>query len=59
MIRLRPSEIRYCQDSIGNRFDEKCRHSNAFIGETLDELIEGKINVNDIPPISATKIDGI
>lgn len=57
MVQLRPSEIRYCQDSIRNRFREGCRYSNVLIGETLDKLIEGKLNVDDIPPISAMKTD--
>ncbi|KAK3590396.1 hypothetical protein CHS0354_028506 [Potamilus streckersoni] len=51
--RLKPSDIFYSQDSIMNRF----RHGQAarkMIGETLDDLVERRITVEAIPPISVT-----
>ena len=56
MSNLKPSEIRYSQDSISNTFDSKSRHSYVHIGETLDHLIEGRIAIDDIPEISVQKI---
>ena len=56
MLHLKPSETHYSQDSISNVFDSKSRHPNVFIGQTLDDLIEERIDVSDIPVISAQKI---
>ena len=53
---LKPSELRYSQDSISNTFDSKSRHSYVPIGATLDDLIEGRTYVGDIPEISVQKI---
>jgi len=42
MSLLRPSEIFYSQDSINNTFDRKSQHSYKYIGETLDDICEGR-----------------
>lgn len=55
---MRPSEIRFSQDSIGSTFGRCTSHPNKQIGETLDEILTGKINVNSIPSISVCKKDG-
>ena len=53
MMHLKPSEIRFSQDSISNKFDQP----NVFIGDTLDDLIKGKICIIDIPVISVKKVE--
>lgn len=50
---LRPSEIYYSQNSIGCSFT-----SGEKIGETLDDLCEGRISVHDIPMICVFKVNG-
>ncbi|XP_060572130.1 uncharacterized protein LOC132730265 [Ruditapes philippinarum] len=55
---LRPSNIRYSQDSINNVFDKRCNHSYKPIGETLDAICEGRCSVNDIPTISVVLCNG-
>lgn len=50
-MNLRPSYIFYTQDSISNRFGWSTSHSNMYIGETLDALINGLATVNSIPRI--------
>ena len=50
MLNLKPSEIHYSQNCISRLF----RGSGKPIGETLDELYTGKINVDHIPPITVT-----
>ena len=54
MMYLRPSEIRFSQDSISNKFD----YPNNSIGDTLDDLIKGQIRITDIPNISVKNVDG-
>ncbi|CAC5413382.1 unnamed protein product [Mytilus coruscus] len=49
---LRPTEILYSQDSIANTFERSTRHRNMYIGDTLDELINGSATVTSIPTIS-------
>ena len=56
MLFLKPSEIRFSQDSISNQFDPKSRHADMLIGETLDDLITGCTRVSDIPVISVLKM---
>ena len=58
MAQLKPSKIRYTQDSINNHFDRRGLHRQKLIGETLDDLIEGRINVDDIPKINVVKRNG-
>lgn len=55
---LRPSEIRFSHDSIGRTFGRYTPHPYKPIGETLDDILTGKINVNSIPTISVYKRDG-
>ncbi|KAL3876408.1 hypothetical protein ACJMK2_034257 [Sinanodonta woodiana] len=58
VLSLRPSEIRYSQDSINNVFDAKSTHKNKFIGNTLDDLCTGECSVENIPSISVKRING-
>lgn len=55
---LQPSEIRFSQDSIGRSFGCYTSHPYRPIGETLDDIITGRINVNSIPRISVCKRNG-
>ncbi|KAL3876406.1 hypothetical protein ACJMK2_034255 [Sinanodonta woodiana] len=57
-MKLYPSEIRYSQDSINNVFDNKSTYRYTYIGETLDDLCEGKSNIEDIPTISVVRKNG-
>ncbi|KAK3612470.1 hypothetical protein CHS0354_032086 [Potamilus streckersoni] len=59
ILYLQPSHIRYSQDSINNYFDSKSIHSNIRIGETLDDLCEGRCRIEDIENISVVKKDGM
>lgn len=52
---LRPSDIRFSQDSIGRTFGRCTSHPYKPIGETLDDILKGLINVNCIPGISVYK----
>ncbi|CAG2201990.1 unnamed protein product [Mytilus edulis] len=54
---LKPSNIHYSQDSISNTFGKSTIHSDRYIGETLDDLINGTINVNNIPNISVFRLN--
>lgn len=56
---LRPSEIRFSQDSIELTFGRCTSHPYRPIGETLDDILKGLINVNCIPSISVYKKDGL
>ena len=58
LVELKPSEILYSQDSILNRFCEYTRHANMYIGETLDHLLEGRCNVEDILIMKVLKMNG-
>ena len=57
-MELRPSEIFYSQDSIGNKFGEYTPHRKTYIGETLDQLLNGHCNVESIPNISVVERNG-
>ena len=57
-MELRPSEIFYSQDSIMNRFGDYTPHGNTYIGETLDQLLNGHCNVESMPNISVEKANG-
>ncbi|CAC5413380.1 unnamed protein product [Mytilus coruscus] len=52
LLFLKPSDIHYSQDSISNTFGKSTVHSDKYIGETLDDLINGTVKVNNIPNIS-------
>ncbi|KAH3869877.1 hypothetical protein DPMN_033050 [Dreissena polymorpha] len=54
---LNPAEIFYSQDSINNRF--RNGHRNTYIGDTLDDLISGNLNINNIDPMTVTQIPGL
>lgn len=49
---LFPSEIRYSQLSISNRFGDHSDHPGKYIGETLDELLIKQCRLIDIPKIT-------
>ncbi|XP_060071833.1 uncharacterized protein LOC132551670 [Ylistrum balloti] len=49
---LKPSEIRFTQNSINNVFDKNSRHDCQHIGETLDSLLMGRCEISDIPTIT-------
>lgn len=51
-MELRPSEIRYSQDSIARNFGRSTGHPLRPIGQTLDDILSGRCNVNSIPRIS-------
>lgn len=55
---LRPSEICFSQDSIGRTFGRCTFHAYRPIGETLDDILTGRINVNSIPNISVYNKNG-
>ncbi|XP_021362057.1 uncharacterized protein LOC110455929 [Mizuhopecten yessoensis] len=56
---LRPSQIRFSQDSINNKFDKKSAHAKRPIGETLDALLKGECDISHIPPITVVDRDGV
>ena len=58
MMRLKPSDIMFSQENINNYFDEKSDHGATLIGETLDDLCEGRCLISDIPTIRVMKRDG-
>eukprot|EP00477_Mikrocytos_mackini_P002552 GAHX01002887.1.p1 GENE.GAHX01002887.1~~GAHX01002887.1.p1 ORF type:complete len:345 (+),score=37.46 GAHX01002887.1:299-1333(+) len=55
---LRPSKICFSQDSIGCTFGRCTSHPYRPIGETLDDILTGRINVNSIPSISVYNKNG-
>ena len=58
MLRLKPSEIMFSQATINNVFDRKSRHRHNLVGETLDDICEGRCLINNLPTISVMKRDG-
>jgi hypothetical protein len=57
-MELKPSEIFYSQDSIMNKFGDYTAHGDTYIGETLDQLLNGNCNVQSIPEISVVQMHG-
>ncbi|CAG2230550.1 unnamed protein product [Mytilus edulis] len=55
-MHLRPSEIYFSQNEINNRFDKKSLHRGKNLGETLDELVEGRCSINNIPTVSVKEM---
>jgi hypothetical protein len=51
-MELKPSEICFSQAEINNVFDKRSCHPHKNLGETLDELVEGRCRISDIPTIS-------
>ena len=56
--KLAPSQIRYNQDSISNRFGDNIHHAGQYIGETLDEIIRDPSRANRIHRITVVKKHG-
>lgn len=54
---LYPSEILYSQGTISNRFDTKSAHSDMTIGEVLDDIVDGRCRIDDIPMISVVRLN--
>lgn len=54
---MKPSEIRFSQDSIGYSFGGYMSHPFRRIGQTLDDILSGRCNVDSIPRISVMKRD--
>lgn len=52
-LTLRPSEIRYSQDSIGCRFSDGTPLTCVFA-----HLVSGSLNVTDLPEIEVVQMDG-
>lgn len=58
MLYLRPSEIFFSQNEIDNCFNKRSFHRGINIGYTLDDLVEGRCRVEDIPNISVMNRGG-
>lgn len=58
MMKIRPSELFFSQDSISNKWGEQTACRSKLIGVTLDELLTKSISLEDIPNISAVNISG-
>ena len=56
--KLAPSEIRYSQNSISNRFRADTNGIRQHIGETLDEIVRNPDTADRIPNISVFNKDG-
>ena len=50
---VKPSEVLYSQDSIGNKFKNGDR-----IGDVLDDILEGNMSVKSLPKIKVKFSDG-
>jgi hypothetical protein len=57
-MELRPFQIFYSQDSISNKFGDYTRHAKMCIGETLDHLLVGRCNVEDILTMRVMETNG-
>ncbi|XP_052242993.1 uncharacterized protein LOC127852949 isoform X1 [Dreissena polymorpha] len=57
-MRIRPSDVLFSQDSINNYFDDKSDYGGVLIGETLDDICEGRTSIDEIPPIIVVDYDG-
>ena len=55
---MRPSDIRYSQDSISCYFDSKCPHSSYLLGETVDSVCAGRTSLSSIPTITVVYRSG-
>lgn len=58
IMKLKPSEIFFLQDSISNKWGEQSFCRSKLVGETLDELLTEHIAVKDIPNITVVIKDG-
>ncbi|CAG2231020.1 unnamed protein product [Mytilus edulis] len=52
-IKLKPSEIYFSQNRINTVF-----RGNRLVGGTLDDIMEGRCNIKDIPMISVMNRNG-
>ena len=52
-LSLKPSDILYSQNSIGNKFT-----NGLQIGEVLDDIMEDRLSISRLPTIKVTCIDG-
>ena len=48
----------FSQESVNNFFDKRSRHSGVLIGETLDDICEGRCSIHDIPTVRVMKRGG-
>ena len=55
LLELKPSEIRYSQDSISFYFRDD---SNGTILDLFEKIISGEINVSFLPRIQVADYDG-
>ena len=52
-LSLKPSDILYSQNSIGNKFT-----NGLQIGEVLDDIMEDRLSISRLPTIEVMCIDG-
>ena len=52
-LNLKPSDIMYSQNSIGNKFK-----NGDQIGEVLDDIMEDRLSISKLPTIEVKCIDG-
>lgn len=57
-MELKPSEICFSQAEINNVFDKRSCHPYKNLGDTLDELVEGRCKISDVPTVSVKMING-
>ncbi|KAH3896109.1 uncharacterized protein LOC127864350 [Dreissena polymorpha] len=57
-MNLKSSDIYYSQDSISHRFGDNTNHRGKRIGETLDDIINGRCKVSSIPVIEVKNFGG-
>lgn len=55
---MKPSNIFYSQAQISCKFNSRSLHGWTKIGETLDQLYEGRARITEIPTINVTKKTG-
>lgn len=55
---LKPSEVYFCQDTVTQYFNRKSANPFKPIGETLDALCNGSLDISSIPNINVVAKDG-
>lgn len=53
--RLAPSEIYYSQTSIANSFNGTSKHTGRSVGDTVDDILLERCQINDFPKISVVR----
>uniref|UniRef100_A0A8W8J6M7 Uncharacterized protein n=1 Tax=Magallana gigas TaxID=29159 RepID=A0A8W8J6M7_MAGGI len=53
--RLAPSEIYFSQTSIANSFHGTSKHTGRSIGDTVDDILLERCQINDFPKISVVR----